>query len=403
MTEPSILTAIGQSITDIPTEKYITELTTKWKKEDLPIGLIEKDPLSARLFEENAVFAAFKFYGLNYSYENDELLVPVKKEIDGTSSTTMLPWSSLRDKIYYVNNNGWLQFDNTFINEHGFTGILSKDHLWKWKELKPCYTKNLPDYCYMDIVSGSWEYLGLPGFGLLGSHGHCWIEISSPEDGMISVGQWPDPYRGDDRLWTNWIFGSCKPVIMCPDPYTTCKGEKVVHRYFLGTGEHGQQNIEKIKNKILEVNEKTIITAHNSVTNNCADFAMNMEKFVIKEIPGVFLMDLSLEEKFPPTRRKTNIKRQHNKRATLMSTLRFIYHYWIIFWVNVLLNVLYFVPVLGKKLGKGVGVKIKLGEREQEIGKLKSLHWKSPNWPRKLRIQQQYSPRLSRHSMSFAT
>jgi len=183
-------------------------------------------------------------------------VLPVKREVDGVASIVMKNWSSIREKIYYVNNNGWLMFDNVFMTEHGLNGILTDDHLWKWKTLKPCFSKHLPNYCYLDVISGSYEYIGLPGFGLLESHGHCFLEMASPDEGLISIGQWPDPYRGDDRLWKNWIYGSCKPVLMCPDPYTIFRGEKVVHRYYLGRGTEGTANIEKIKAKIMQINNK---------------------------------------------------------------------------------------------------------------------------------------------------
>jgi hypothetical protein len=240
----------------------------------------------------------------------------------------------------------------------------------------------------------------------MSSHGHCWVEFCDDEGKMTSVGQWPDPYRGDDRLRLNWTFGSCKPVLISPDPYATYRGEKVVHRYCVGTGEQGRRNIERIKERIMHRNDENKLLTHNSITNNCADFAMCIEKFVRNEIKEAYLLDLDLESNFPPTRKKLKISRKEkpitNKDMALIF-MRFIYHIGIIFWINTLLNVLYFVPVLGKKLGKGVGVKVKLGEKEQEVGKLKSLHWKSPSWPRKVRVQQQFSPRLAKHSMSFSS
>jgi hypothetical protein len=239
----------------------------------------------------------------------------------------------------------------------------------------------------------------------MASHGHCWIEFGDEDGKLTTVGQWPDPLRGDDRLWTNWIFGSCKPVLIAPDPYTVYRGEKVVHRYWLGTGQVGKQNIESIKARIMERHKENMYTAHNSFTNNCADFATCIEKFV-QTLPKTYLMDLDLEEKFPPSRLKMKTPKKQKPvtfRSTLMAFLKFLYHLVIIFLINLMLNVLYFVPMLGKKMGKDVGVKVQLEEKEEEIGKLKTFKWKSPNWPRKLRINQQYSPRLHKHSMSFST
>jgi hypothetical protein len=151
---------LSLSTGDAPSPKYIENMTKRWRADGYPVALIELDPLSARLIEENSLFPAFKFFELKWEWSDSRgLSVPVKTN----SGTVYRYWNDIRDKINYLNNNGWLMFENIFVDEQGIAGIESNDHAWEWKELKSFYSyKNKLDYCYLDVISGSYEHLGIP-------------------------------------------------------------------------------------------------------------------------------------------------------------------------------------------------------------------------------------------------
>jgi hypothetical protein len=144
---------------DVPSEKYVQTMTKTWRKHGYPLDMLAQDPLSARLIEENSLFPALKFFDLTWEWDERGLKVPIKTK----TGTEYKYWNDIRDQIYYINNNGWLMLENVYVDEHGLAGIETDDHAWNWKELKPCYTyKEKPGYCYLDVVSGSYEHLGIP-------------------------------------------------------------------------------------------------------------------------------------------------------------------------------------------------------------------------------------------------
>jgi hypothetical protein len=75
------------------------------------------------------------------------------------------------------------------------------------------------------------------------------IEFAESTTGRFySVGQYMDPRsRIDAKKAPAALIRAC---LMSPDPYMPSRGEKTVHRYNLGTGEKGRENIAALKKYI---------------------------------------------------------------------------------------------------------------------------------------------------------
>ncbi|KAL0487307.1 hypothetical protein AKO1_012195 [Acrasis kona] len=386
-------------------DKELKKVHNRWVQEGWPVQLLQSDPVGARVLQDNALFSSAKFHNHKWEWDpNDGLIILFENK--------MTPWSTIRPQIRLANSVGWLVFDGYIYGPNG----LCRGHLWKWEQLSPSFIWATGHECYLDIISCSWEHSGLQGFGMLGGpHGHVYLELGDGDGNVYSVGQYPDPMRENRAL--RYVYGTCKAVLMSPDPYTTASGEKVIHRYTLGRGEQGKNNVNKIL-EIIQSWNKSGSLLHNAVSNNCCDFVVSIEKYVQREMKECMICDLSFESNFPPGR--TRVDLDHNpsspmglpiqsiryKRKNLLSrTGSYLYHRWIILLVDLLLNLFFWIPVLSKILGRGVGVEDVTSQQEKNrrkknLGAL-TLRWKAPNWPRKLRVQQQFSPRLGKFSVTL--
>eukprot|EP00019_Armaparvus_languidus_P000991 CAMPEP_0168604706 /NCGR_PEP_ID=MMETSP0420-20121227/15477_1 /TAXON_ID=498008 /ORGANISM="Pessonella sp." /LENGTH=295 /DNA_ID=CAMNT_0008643915 /DNA_START=635 /DNA_END=1519 /DNA_ORIENTATION=+ len=172
-------------------------------------------------------------------------------------------------------------------------------HMWKWQHLEPSYifpAAQRPEYAYIDVISASWEHVGPQGFGVDGNpHGHVYVEIGDPAGRVYSVGQYPSPESAVH------IFKSptrqLRAVLFSPDPYMVARGERTVHRVWLGDGEAGAAAaramlafIDGIQGYRVDDITGSIFTCdaqrHSLFDFNCSDFAQALESYAIKELKG---------------------------------------------------------------------------------------------------------------------
>lgn len=199
----------------------------------------------------------------------------------------------------------------------------------------------------------------------------------------------------------NWIYGTTTAVIMSPEPYTIFHGEKVVHRYYLGTGEEGRENVNKVVKMIEDRNNRRNDHLYNSFYNNCTNLAIDIENFVVRKI-GARLMDLNSEQIFPPFRTKlTREKKEETSSLSPILLLIYLYQLFVILFHKVTMNILFFVPIFSAMLGRGIGVKAR--EAEEIRGQLRALQWKAGTFPKNLRVRQLYTLPYRKHSVSFST
>lgn len=249
---------------------------------------------------------------------------------------------------------------------------------------------------------------------------------------------------GTDKMST--IYLTTLGVLMATDPYLSSRGEKSVHRYNLGTGARGQRNFEKLMAHIENIQRCGVL--HNGLDNNCSDFAVSMEHFVLEHCDGAVLFDLHQERHFLPQRKirprpprlTRNGSRKQRLKSSALGAYATLYHYVILFLISIVLSLLSLLPV-SARLGRGRGVDISSipteevvddatgneeeGEEEEEeetdaelqehlskeltdmfcnkdeknFGALRRK-WISPLWPRKVRLVQLYGP-MRRHSALF--
>jgi len=324
---------------------------------------------------------------------------------------------------------GWLLFDGWNYIQQGLVAV----HLWQWKELVPSYrfpADMRPDHCYVDIVAYCWEHEGMQGFGFGTPHGHLAIEFGDEQGNFYSVGMYMDPRS---KINTKLApAATVRAVLMSPDPYMPSHGEKTLHRYFLGRGDEGLENCRKLKEHIEGIqdwrrDEATgrVYTCgekrYHTFDNNCGVFCSEIEEFTLKTLGGT-LMALDQTTVVVPLRTRME---QEAPKSWLSSTMTAAYNQGLLLCVDSLIYLAVSLPWVSEKIGVG---KVDDGDQPQEaeeaqpvavneatvvqtqrsFDKLKSLagQVKKPKrvlFPRRIRVDQLYSPRLKSYSARFRT
>lgn len=214
-------------------------------------------------------------------------------------------------------------------------------------------------------------------------------------------------------------------------------GEKTIHRYNVGKGKEGRENIAKLK-KLLETMqgyrkdpETGIVSTLRSLKYhtfqfNCGDFQSQIEKFTINELGGT-LHKVDETTIFVPGR--TQVKK--NSKPAWREFLDRIWNMLILFIMDYLIFVMTSAPWVSSKIG--VGQEDDFSDRTEdelmfplskqppksrgsirELGLIKflllncsalyqSLTPKPVAFPRRHRVEQLYSPRLKDHTVTFKT
>jgi len=380
------------------------EMLTKFIKEEWPVSFLLRDHYGAKVLYDNQVFQLIKFYGHKWIWDDKNGLSILFKK-SPTSKIEFTNWNEISNIISIQKTpQGWLLFDGWNYTQNGLIGI----HLWQWKKLPVSYIfpiENRPNYCYVDIIAFCWEHSGMQGFGFGGNpHGHVAIEFGDDLGNFYSVGQYMDP-----RSKINTKIqpaATVKACLMSPDPYMPSKGEKTLHRYFIGKGIEGRKNIKKLKKYIENIQgwkkdlETGIITTcpnrkYHTFSNNCGNFVKEIENFTKYELNGKLIKfnnlnnnnnnlnnnnnnqnnnnnnnlnnnnnnqnnnnnnnnqnnnNLIFNEIFPPLRKKI-LKKNSNYFLNIFIK---IYNYFLLFFLYLLIFIIILIPGLSNKLGVGI-------------------------------------------------
>jgi len=226
--------------------------------------------------------------------------------------------------------------------------------MWQWKTLCPSYVfpnDNKPDVCYVDIICFNWEHDGWPGFGFIGGpHGHTSIEFGDDVGNFYSIGIYMDPRSVIDTKKAP--AATVRACLMSPDPYLPCKGEKIIHRYYLGKGIEGRENIAKLKSYIEGIqswkkNEETGIVytcprKYQPFIYNCGDFQEEIEKFA-QQIGGQ-LIELDDKSVFVPGRKRV----PKVSSGWLKSAFEIIWNWCLLTFVDFIIWILISTPIAKK-------------------------------------------------------
>eukprot|EP01114_Cavostelium_apophysatum_P017235 TRINITY_DN5071_c0_g1_i1.p1 TRINITY_DN5071_c0_g1~~TRINITY_DN5071_c0_g1_i1.p1 ORF type:complete len:622 (-),score=169.20 TRINITY_DN5071_c0_g1_i1:42-1907(-) len=328
----------------------------KWIKEGWPVQFLMSDHYGAKVLFDNQVLQFIEFYGHEYRWSEDEgLSILFKKDNAKTTAAKFTPWKEIASVLSVQRTpQGWLLFDGYIYNQEG----LVPHHLWQWKKLKQSYQyppDRTPKYCYVDIITASWEHKGLPGLGIDGtSQGHNMIEFSDDYGKLYSVGMYMDPRSLINTKKTP--AATVKAVLFSPDHYLPARGEKSIHRYSLGKGGKGRAKIERLKRHLegIQAYTKTengqIVTCtrkYQAITDNCGTFMLEIEKFVVDELEGELVKIDEKKDVFPPYRRQVTD-------PSLRSWKSWFWNNVMLYLLDFLLFFVIYTPWLKKKLGVGL-------------------------------------------------
>jgi len=390
-------------------------MLAKFVKEGWPVQFLLRDHYGAKVFFDNQVFQLIEFYGHHYKWDEDQGLILMVKRLNGIE---WVPWSEIADELPIQRTpQGWLLFDGHIYGQEG----IIETHMWQWKTLNTSYVFSgpiVPNVCYVDIVTFNWEHDGWPGFGIgIGNpHGHTSIEFGDDLGNFYSVGMYMDP-----RSIINTKISPAATVracLMSPDPYMPSKGEKTVHRYYLGKGKEGQEKIEKLKKYIEGIqnwtkNEETGIVKtcprkYQSFVYNCGDFQEEIEKFTQEKLGGKLIPFDDTTVLVP--RRTRVVKTRSN---WFYETFELVWNTLLLFLMDVIISLVIKNPWLSKKIGSEKQDDFSdfdtktTGQSEKGFSRFavknikfltRSLRPHSVKFPRKVRLGQLYSPRLKKYS-----
>lgn len=196
-------------------------MMSKWVAEGWPVQFLLRDHHGAKILFDNQVFQYTEFYGHGWKWDDEKgLSILFKKTL--SSKTEWTPWDEIKKHIPICRSSqGWLLFDGWNYLQEGLVPI----HLWQWKKLLPSYqfTNEIPNYCYVDLVTFNWEHEGLPGVGFDSTpHGHTSLEFGDDLGTFYSVGFYMDPRSLLDMKKTP--AATLRGALMSPDPYLPSRG-----------------------------------------------------------------------------------------------------------------------------------------------------------------------------------
>jgi len=326
-----------------------------WAKEGWPVQFLMRDHFGAKVLYDNQVFYMIKFYDHKWKWdEKDGLSLLFKPNKD--QKADFVPYRKIAQLTPIQETaQGWLLWDGWI---YGPDGIIPQ-HLWQWEKLEPIYRfpeNHRPEYCFLDLAVTNWEHDGLPGFGPEAPHGHTSMEFGDEDGNFYSVGLYMDPRSPINmKVTPAAILKSC---LMAPDPYLPSKGEKTLHRYNLGSGKEGKENFKKVIQMIEEFqgyrkDRNGHVTTcrswkYHAFRNNCADYLLDMEKYVSEEL-GAKLVKLDDTSILAPTRKRVERKRESDFQAAWHN----VKHRFILFMVDTLLFILMTLPWIKTKVGVG--------------------------------------------------
>lgn len=265
----------------------------------------------------------------------------------------------------------------------------------------------------------------MPGIGFGGNpHGHTSIEFGDDLGNFYSVGMYMDPRSRIDTKKAP--AATVRGVLMSPDPYLPSSGEKSVHRYSLGSGEEGQAKVARLKKHIEKIQSwtkdpetgivRTCPVKYHAFKYNCGDFQEDIEKFTSKELGGK-LAKLDDDSVFVPFRHRVS-----SKSSWFTDIKTTIWHRFLLFLVDTLIYLVIANPFLAKKMGAGkeddfsdFEPQVTHGEVQKGIfgflifatknikSLAQSMRPRSVKFPRRVRLEQLYSPRLKRYSALLKT
>lgn len=375
----------------------------EWSAKGWPVKFLLRDHYGAKVLYDNQVFPLIDFYGHEWNWD-DELGLSILFKRTHTSKTELVLWTDIANLVPVCRTpQGWLLFDGWNYTSEG----LVPHHLWQWKKLLPSHIfppHNRPNYCYLDIVSFCWEHEGMQGFGIRTPHGHLAIELADDQGYFYSVGQYMDPRS---KINTKVApAATVRAVLMSPDPYMPSKGEKTVHRYYLGTGKEGREAVAKLRKHIEDIqdwkkdpNTGVVHTCggrkYHMLRSNCGDFCTEIEEYAQQECGG-FLTKISPETIWVPHRKMVASK------GTFLSELwTNLWNRFILFLVDMLVWFAVSVPWLAKKIGAGMEDDFSdpyfKNEEDKSVNTPK-FKPKKVKFPVRIRLEQLYSPRLRHFS-----
>ena len=394
---------------------------TKWLSEKWPVQYLLRDHYGAKLLIDNCVFQYIEFYRHTYKWDEEKgLIIKVQRTLEGP-----IEWetfNTILDEIpIHQAPQGWHLFDGWSYTQNGLAPV----HLWQWKNLHVSYKfpqDKKPDICYVDIVTFNWEHDGLPGVLGGNPHGHTSIEFGDDLGNFYSVGMYMDPRSSINCKQEPGAY--VRACLYSPDQYLPSKGEKSVHRYYLGSGVDGRNKIKHLIQHIEDIQcytkdditglVRTCPRKYHVFMYNCGDFQQDIEKFTIEKLQGK-LLKLDDNTIYVPGRRKVFVK-SHWFYDNITS-------YWnksLLLFVDLLIFTLVSIPYVNKKIGgekqddfsdfepvKSYGTISNDGFTKFYFNNFKqivnSLRPKSVVFPRKVRVEQLYSRRLKGYSVLLKT
>jgi len=395
-------------------------MLNKWVKEEWPVPFLLRDHYGAKVLFDNQVFQYIEFYGHEYKWDEEKGLILMCKRAD---KTEWVAWNDIVDDIPIQKSpQGWLLMDGWIYGQEG----LMQEHLWEWKELPTSYVfppnTRKPDVCYVDIVTFNWEHEGLPGLGFSSTpHGHTSIEFGNDLGEFWSVGMYMDPRSTIDTKKSP--AATVRACLMTPDPYLPSYGEKAIHRYHVGTGKEGRDNIAKLKKHLERIqdwkkNEETGIVKvcprkYHTFKYNCGDFQEEIEKFAQEQLNGK-LIKIDDSAVFVPLR-----TRVHKSSNLISDTFTTLWNKALLLLVDIIIWIAITIPWLAKLLGstkqddfsdfdkpnitthgqvkkKWFGLTLFAANNFDSMKK--SLRPQQTKFPRRRRLDQLYSPKLRRYS-----
>eukprot|EP01116_Phalansterium_solitarium_P020967 TRINITY_DN6369_c0_g1_i3.p1 TRINITY_DN6369_c0_g1~~TRINITY_DN6369_c0_g1_i3.p1 ORF type:complete len:603 (+),score=140.14 TRINITY_DN6369_c0_g1_i3:80-1810(+) len=327
----------------------------EWIERGWPVQLLLRDHYGAKVLYDNQVFPLLEFYGHEYKWDDAQGLSLLFKPTP-TSPAEWTPWTEIAEIVpVQITPQGWLLFDGWNYKEDG----LVPEHLWEWQKLTTSYefpSSHRPDYCYLDIVTFCWEHNGMPGFGVGSPHGHTSIEFGDDEGSFYSVGQYMHPRsKINSKTAPAAMLKAC---LMSPDPYMPSKGEKTIHRYNLGTGVEGRNNLALLKKHVEDLqgwrrNPTTgVVTVcpsmrYNMFKSNCGNFVVDIETYAKAQL-GARLHRFTDDEVFPPYRDRVT-----SRSSGVINFFQYYYNRCLLWFVDMLIFIATSVPAVADKLGRG--------------------------------------------------
>eukprot|EP01117_Protostelium_nocturnum_P015376 TRINITY_DN5958_c0_g1_i2.p1 TRINITY_DN5958_c0_g1~~TRINITY_DN5958_c0_g1_i2.p1 ORF type:complete len:380 (+),score=94.14 TRINITY_DN5958_c0_g1_i2:200-1339(+) len=346
------------------------------------------------------------------------------KKLNRNGSLGTILWQTFQSK---KTPQGWLLFDGWNYVQEGLVPV----HLWQWKELLPAYRfpeDQRPDHCYVDFVAYCWEHEGMQGFGFGTPHGHLALEFGDDLGNFYCVGMYMDPRsKINTKVAPGAIVRAC---LMSPDPYMPSHGEKTLHRYFLGKGEEGRENVRRLKEHIESIQDwkidevtKRVATCnkrtYHMFDSNCGVFCDDIEKFTVKEL-GARLMALDDTVVVVPLR--SRVQKEAEPAGWIEKTYTRIWNIGLLFVVDLIIYFAMNMPWLSSKIGVGrvdhgdapipeeTLASVQNGKKDPllKVPMLKHLTKmvKKPRrvlFPRRIRLDQLYSSRLRDYTAKFTT